>query len=244
MNDTSHEINDKSHEMNDTFHEMNDTSHEMNNTSHENSSVYEKPKKEVKFGLTRNLSIRGDDSSVIQIDDQEKYANEYSEKLKKLADDLRINPKNYRRINKYGEFATNHRYSGSTYRDVVFDDKGNIIDNDPDKLWTTSRDKKTAEIDLLKSINLVKNGRKLYNDIIETNLDDDIEIETPDGIRTTVGEFKIMFNDSLDSIPEKYMPGGKKSKKNRKTKRKNKKKMNKSKKKSKKNNKKTRKGRR
>ena len=237
-------MNDTSHEINDTSHEMNDTSHEMNDTSHENSSVYKKPKKKVNFGLTRNLSIRGDNSSVMQIDDQEQYANKYSNILKELTHDLGINPKNYRRMNKDGEFATNHGYSGTTYRNVVFDDKGNIIDNDPDKLWTTSRDKKTAEIDLLKSINLVKNGRKLYNDIIETNLDDDIEIESPDGIRTTVGEFKIMFNDSLDSIPEKYMPGGKKSKKNRKTKRKNKKKMNKSKKKSKKNNKKTRKGRR
>ena len=127
------------------------------------------------------------------------------------------------RPNQLGQYATNHGYSGSTHRDVVYDSNGNIVNNDPHGLWTPKDYKKHALRDLGRNRNIVESTRDLYNQNRDWLNQGRVTRDSPmviNGIPSNVGAFMNMYENSELSIPppRPHRLGGKKSKKNRKTK--------------------------
>ena len=179
----------------------------------------QQPRRSVTFSpVARNLSNRND-GSVMSLDEQEQRINQQRQMLS----DRGLNPRNYMRKNQDGQYATNHGYSGSTYRYVKYDANGNIIDNDPYGQWTPKGYKKRALQDLRRNENIVESTRDLYNQNIQWLNQGLVTRDSPmviNGIPSNVGAFIDMYENSQLSIPppRPHRLGGKKSKKNRKTK--------------------------
>ena len=92
----------------------------------------QQPRRTLEFNpVVRNMSNLNDDS-VMSLDEQQQRIDKHREMLIGRGE----NPRDVYRTNQFGQNATNHGYSGSTYRDVVYDSNGNIIDNDPYRQWT------------------------------------------------------------------------------------------------------------
>ena len=179
----------------------------------------QQPRRSVTFSpVARNLSNRND-GSVMSLDEQEQRIDQQRQMLI----DRGLNPRNYMRTNKFGQNATNHGYSGSAYREVDYDPRGNIVNNDPYGQWIPEGYKKGALQDLRRNKNIVESTRDLYNQNIQWLNQGVVTRDSPmviNGIPSTVGTFIDMYENSQLSIPptRPHRLGGKKSKKNRKTK--------------------------
>ena len=179
----------------------------------------QQPRRTLEFNpVVRNMSNRNDDS-VMSLDEQQKRID----KQREMLIDRGLNPRDVYRTNQFGQNATNHGYSGSTYRDVVYDSNGNIVNNDPYRQWTPKGYKEHALRDLGRNRNLVRSAAHVYDQNIEWINQGRVTRNNPmviNGQERTVGDFLDMYEEARDSIPppRPYTLGGKKSKKNRKTK--------------------------